>query len=299
VMDSFETVMNSPSFADPVKGYHHFIQENSFIDYLILNELSKNVDAYKLSTYLYKEHIEQGGKISIGPTWDYDLAWHNCNFGDADKVYNWQFNIPNNDYPIPTWWGKFMTDNGFKDRLYCRYHTLRLYVLSNDEIYEYIDATAALLQEALQRNYRQFPIMGAYIYPNPQDQTNATYEKEKDDLKKWIADRASWLDKNIPGFCATVNLDETEIQPAQLLVFPNPFEHTLNLGFDGINADANVSVRLFDMMGSMVYNHAFSNVALGEEKIVIDTRNLKGGSYVMTVKIGGQVIHKKVIKLEY
>ncbi len=298
VLDSFETVMSQPTFADPVKGYHKFIQESTFIDYLILNELCKNVDAYRLSTYLYKEHMEQGGKISIGPTWDYDLAWHNCNFGDADKTAGWQYTIPNNEYPIPTWWSRFMTDNAFKDRLYCRYHTLRKYTISNDEIFEYIDGTAALLNEAKDRNYKQFPILGAYIYPNPQDQTNATYEKEINDLKQWVIARASWLDKNIPGFCTTVDIRTTNLTSDQLVVFPNPFRHTMTLSFAGINAGADISVALYDMMGNRVFEHAYRNVILGEEKIDIDTRNLSAGSYVMNVEIAGQTIHKKVIKVE-
>jgi subtilisin-like proprotein convertase family protein len=298
VLDSFETVMSLPTFADPAKGYHKFIRENSFIDYLILNELCKNVDAYKLSTYLYKDHIEEGGKISVGPTWDYDLAWHNCNFGDADKTSGWQHNIPNSEFPIPEWWQKFMTDNAFKDRLYCRYHTLRRHTLSNDVIYGYVDGTATLIKEARERNYRQFPIIGAYVYPNPQDQTNATYEKEVDDLKQWVSARASWLDKNIPGFCTTVDISNTNLTPEQLLVFPNPFRQIVTLTFSGINADADISVSLCDMMGNTVFKKEYRKVILAEEKIDLDTRNLSAGSYVMNVVIGVQTIHKKVIKVE-
>ncbi len=82
-MDSLETIINSPTFADPTVGYQKYIDVESFIDFFIINELSKNVDAYRLSTYLYKDNISYGGKLHIGPVWDYDIAWHNCNYGNA------------------------------------------------------------------------------------------------------------------------------------------------------------------------------------------------------------------------
>jgi subtilisin-like proprotein convertase family protein len=51
-VDSFETVMNSTNYADPVNGYSKYIGVNTFIDLFIMKELSKNVDEYSLRTYL-------------------------------------------------------------------------------------------------------------------------------------------------------------------------------------------------------------------------------------------------------
>ncbi|MDQ3108984.1 MAG: CotH kinase family protein, partial [Bacteroidota bacterium] len=74
-VDSFETALSGPNFADTAIGYAHYIDVNSFIDYFLVDEMAKNVDGYRLSTYLYKDKRSNGGKLTIGPTWDFDIAW--------------------------------------------------------------------------------------------------------------------------------------------------------------------------------------------------------------------------------
>jgi hypothetical protein len=51
--------------ARPAGG--RFADEKSFMDYLILNEVSKNVDGYRLSTYFHKDRDDRGGKLKMGP----------------------------------------------------------------------------------------------------------------------------------------------------------------------------------------------------------------------------------------
>ncbi len=86
----FELILKSPDFADSVHGYPSIIDTRSFVDYFIINELTKNIDAYRLSTFLYKDKDSKGGKLKIGPVWDYNLAYGNANFcnGDACLVSN-------------------------------------------------------------------------------------------------------------------------------------------------------------------------------------------------------------------
>ena len=49
-----------------IKGYRKWINVESFIYYWILNEVSRNVDGYRLSTFLYKDKDSKGGKLTIG-----------------------------------------------------------------------------------------------------------------------------------------------------------------------------------------------------------------------------------------
>ena len=51
----FESMMESASYNDPSTGYPAWLNVDSFVDYIMLQELSKNVDAYRLSTYIYKD----------------------------------------------------------------------------------------------------------------------------------------------------------------------------------------------------------------------------------------------------
>jgi subtilisin-like proprotein convertase family protein len=296
VMDTFETVMQSPTFNNPSAGYEKYLEVNSFIDYFIINEFSKNPDAYRLSTYLYKDNYMDGGKIHIGPVWDYDISWHNCNFGNASDNKYWQHENASDAFPVPTWWKTFMTDANFKNKLHCRYHTLRQGLLSNGSLNSYLDQLAGLLDEAQKRNYRQFPIMGAYIYPNPQPQAGATYAGEITDLKNWIAARGGWLDGNIPGSCAAIGFAENTSDLNLFNVFPNPFSNTFKIEFLTEKSSV-VKIELYNLIGQKIISAKNEKLVKGEYSEVIETDKLESGTYFIKVSIDGRSTTKKIIKM--
>jgi hypothetical protein len=82
-INSFETVLNSNQFSDTENGYSKYIDVDSFVDFFILNELSNNVDGYRLSTWLVKDKNEL---LSIGPIWDFNLAFGNANYCGGGKI---------------------------------------------------------------------------------------------------------------------------------------------------------------------------------------------------------------------
>lgn len=294
VLDTFETVMQSSNFAHPTTGYKRYIKDNSFVDFMILNEFSKNPDAYRLSTYLYKDNALDGGKFTIGPVWDYDISWHNANFGNASVPQYWQYQVPNNVYPIPTWWTKLMSDPAFKDKLYCRYHSLRQGILSNNSIYQYIDAMAAYLDEAQKRNFKQFPILGAYIYPNPQNQTGANYASEVSDLKAWISSRSQWLDVSVPGYCANVGVEEITVS-SELMIYPNPFSESFKIKLH-VAEKEDVQIELYNLLGDRIVQRKVSSVDKGDFTYELQTENLSAGTYIVKVNAGTQSFYKKIIK---
>jgi subtilisin-like proprotein convertase family protein len=292
VLDSFETVMNGPSFADPVTGYKKFIDEQSFLDILIINELSKNPDGYKFSTYLFKDNWYEGGKIHAGPVWDYDLGWHNCNYGIAAMQQWWQYDQPDVTSPMPTWWLKFMQDNEFKNKLFCRWHTLRMGAFSNSAINAYIDKCANELNEAQDRNFKQFPILNAYIYPNTPEQVGTNYWGMVDDMKKWIAGRLTWLDQNVPGYCNNVSLAEISDESV-ILAYPNPFAESVFIEHSGNQGEVNIS--LSDICGRCIKTISKN---LSENSITeIDAVGLAAGTYFVTVHVDNKTYRKKLIKV--
>jgi len=54
--------------------YDTLIDEASFIDWFIVEELFKNVDVGYSSVYYYKD---KGGLLKMGPVWDFDLSTSN------------------------------------------------------------------------------------------------------------------------------------------------------------------------------------------------------------------------------
>jgi len=291
-MNSFETAMNSPTFADPSTGYQKYIDVASFVDFFIINELSKNVDAYRLSTYLYKQNINQGGKIHIGPVWDYDIGWHNCNYGNSFDAAGWGYHLQDNAYPSPTWWIRLISDPYFLSRVDCRWKELRQNVLSNNYLNNYIDGNAATLEESQKRNFKQWPVLGAFIFPNPQSQVNATYGGEVSDLKTWLANRVIWLDANISGTCV-VGFNEKELVN-NLLVYPNPIQSSTTFSMQ-LEKDADVSLCITDIVGKEVARYLNTRVQPGDSKIVFERNQIKAGVYFYQLQIDNTIKTGKII----
>lgn len=211
-VDSFEVALASPNFQDTALGWRNFANEKSFIDYMLLNEISKNVDGYRLSTYFYKDRDDKDGKIHMGPAWDFDLAWLNADYCDAFLPTGWGFNLNYvcQDAGIPFWWEKLASDTLFVQNVACRWQSLRQTTLSKEHLFFVVDSMAARVEEAQHRNFHIWPILGIYVWPNPSPIPD-TYAGEVTKLKAWISQRIGWLDFSLahmetpldPSFTAT------------------------------------------------------------------------------------------------
>jgi subtilisin-like proprotein convertase family protein len=293
-LDTFETVMNSGNFADPTTGYPKYIDVESFVDYLIHTELTRNVDGYKLSSYLYKEKSTKGNKLFAGPVWDYNLAWGNCLYGNAVSPNGWQYQTQDNAYPVPTWWGKFMQDSNFVNKVYCRWHDLRQGVLSSSSINAFIDSMAQALNESQQRNFVHWPVMKAFIYPNPQYQPSMSFNAEITEMKNWIASRIGWLDWAIPGHCPVLTGDDPQGFAASVSVYPNPMLTTAAFHLY-LEKDATVSLRVTDILGKAVVTVLNGHVQAGPTQIEFNRNDLPSGVYLYRMEIGHSVKTGKII----
>lgn len=222
-IDSFEVALKSTYYNNPLTGYRKFIDVNSFIDYIIVNEISKNVDSYRLSAFLYKDRYTHCGKLHIGPVWDYNIAWWNANYCGGNSYTGWAYNfnsVCNDTYTVPFWWAKLLQDTTFKNNLKCRYTHLRQNILSNAAIFSLIDSTAAKLNEAQSRHFEKWPILGVYTWPNPTPYAS-TYQGEITAIKNWIQNRLNWVDANMGGNLnyPIVNLgNDTLVCPGELIL---------------------------------------------------------------------------------
>jgi len=206
-VDSFEVALHGPDFQDTEAGWRKFGAENTFVDYLILNEISKNVDGYRLSTFFHKDRDDKGGKLRMGPPWDYDLAWYNADYceGFSTSGFAFDINYVCGDAGVPFWWEKLMADTLFAQNLACRWQSLRAENLENNHFFSVIDSMAAVVEEAQGRNFEFWPILGKYVWPNP-GFLPPTYAGEVAKMKGWIYQRFAWLDfalgQNLPNLDA-------------------------------------------------------------------------------------------------
>ena len=197
--DNFEKALSGINFKDSLSGYRKYIDVGSFIDFFILNELSNNLDGYRLSTYLHKNRNE---KLKIGPIWDFNLSFGNGNYCNGDKYDTWtyKFNESCSDdfWLIPFWWEKLLEDPYFVNKLKERWNELRKKELSDENIFQMIQNYISILKNesgAIYRNYSKWNVIGKYLWPN--NYVGNSYESEIDYLIKWIAKRNNWLDKSI------------------------------------------------------------------------------------------------------
>ncbi len=199
-VDSFENALAGPDFRDSINGYSKYIGKGSWIDYFFINELSKNLDGYRISTYLYKD---KNKTLKTGPVWDYDIAWGNADVCDASDTTGWcyQFQCPGDGFQVPFWWQRLLQDTNYTNEMKCRWINFRQNVLSEQHIHGIIDSIENVLNESQSWNFNQWPILSTYVWPNPVPQPN-TYSGHMQNLKNWVSTRLNWLDANIPGNCS-------------------------------------------------------------------------------------------------
>jgi hypothetical protein len=197
-IQGFENALASENFLSEEDGYRQFINIESFIDFFLLNEISRNVDGYRISTFMNKD---KGGKINMGPIWDFNIAFGNANYCGGELTSGWAFNFneicPQDGMHVPFWWGRLLEDPGYVSSLKERWSTLRSNEFSNDFIISAIEDLKLELEksDASTRNFGKWLILGKYIWPN--NFIGNRYSEEIDYLKDWIEERLSWMDNEI------------------------------------------------------------------------------------------------------
>ena len=188
-MSEFEEVLAGKDFKDPERGYAQYIDTDAFIDHFIINELFRNIDGFRNSTYMYKD---RGGKLKMGPVWDFNLSMGNASFNQGWKTDGWL--IYTN--PVPFWWDRLLQDKNFTQKLAKRWKVLRKDRLATSKLLDEIDQTAKLLSEAQARNFQKWPVLSRTMFGNP-NRGDATYQQEVKQIKTWLNARLEWMDEHI------------------------------------------------------------------------------------------------------
>lgn len=294
-MDSFEGALAGPFFNNPINGWRKYAIESSFVDYFIVNEISKNVDGYRLSTFLHKERESLGGKLRMGPVWDYDLGFRNADYCSGDVVTGWAYQFPcTYDYwQVPFWWQRLMQDTVFENNIKCRWESLRSTTLSNAWFNNYVDSVALVLEESQQRNFIKWPILGVYVWPNPQP-IPTTYAGEIQALKSYLQTRLNWLDQQIPGNCNPTLLDEKQGFSFKMNLQPNPASESVVIETHETFCN-NLTITILDMTGKTVATFEGSNVRNSTNSYLIDVRNIPAGIWIVKLDDGQQIANARLV----
>ena len=286
-VDSFELAVNSPQFNTQVKSYNEFIDFTSFAEHFLHAELSKNVDAYRISSYFHKKKITNGGKIHAGPVWDFNLSFGNseyCNVADATGwMYYEHCGITN-----PNWWIKMLNDDEFTRILKCRWEELREGPFHKDSIFQFIDEQVAVLGNAVDRNYERWPILNQYIWPN--NIVTGSFEDEITYFKNNIRNRLAWMDGNLFGVCTPSGIQSEFSENDLFQIFPNPSDGLLNVKFP-IHSNLNNQLTLYSPNGKLLLSKE-----LKSDNSTIDISPFVKGIYFLKVENEEGVWVRKVIR---
>lgn len=199
-INSFYNTMESAVFTknltDTANGYRRYLDVESFLRHFIVGEFAGNTDTY-WSVYMYKDRTSD--KLYVGPVWDYDLAFENdyrtypinslsdyiyASLGSvASEAVRKMVNYIVKDDPMA------------HARLIEIWDEAQRNGLDAASLLEYVDETAALLDESQKLNFKRWPILDQYVHMN--FQALGSYEAEVGTVRNYIEQRVVTLDRLI------------------------------------------------------------------------------------------------------
>ncbi len=286
-INDFETIMMDNDYTNDSTGYPSMMNVESFVDFILLQELAKNVDAYRLSTYIYKDKESIDNRLTAGPVWDFNHGFGNCDYGETWEVDNWllEYNPEGGDQ-MAFWWELLWEDLAFQHKAAVRYTELRQTIFSEEHIYSIIDSIADYLGPAVDRNFARWPLLGNYIWPNYY--VFDTYEEEIDYLKSWTTQRLAWMDSEV-----LLSLDPYPIAAGFRLngPFPNPFNPSTVISYE-LPYDLNIEINIFNVLGRKVRSLLNETRPAGKGATIWDGKTesghlASGGVYFISVQARG------------
>lgn len=193
-INNFESVLWGPNATNPNTGYRQLANVYSFADFFILNEISNNIDGYRLSTYIHKDRDSKCGRFTMGPFWDFNLSFGNADYCNGYPTNGWQMYQGCGD-GSSKWIDRMLQDQWFKNMLRCRYDELRATILSTSSLHARVDTYANYIRQASVRDSALWQTIGNYVWPN--GWVANSWQGEIDSMKLWITNRMNWIDANI------------------------------------------------------------------------------------------------------
>jgi hypothetical protein len=293
-VNSLETTLYSSNFKNPATGYKAYLDVQSFVDYFIIGEVTRNVDAYKKSRFFYKNKDSKDGLLYSGPVWDFDWAWknlkENCIHFNQTDGSGWAYKVNEcSASPVPpSWEVRLLQDNEFANLIHARYFALRKTILSQARIDHSIDSVVTLIDEAQKRHFQKWKILGINVGTPESDAQPSTFSGEIEKFKNWISTRLAWLDANMVGSASSININGPMV-PAKCRVFPNPVSDILY-----VESDKEIkNFALYNIVGIMVEER----INCYNFSVTTNVAHLHPGIYLAKIQFSsGEIITTKVVK---
>jgi len=186
-ISAWQAALLGPQVGDPELGVLAHIDLDAAVDFVLLQELMKNNDAFYLSVYLWRR---QDGLLQLSP-WDLDLTLGQPTYNDNTNPESWIAYRP-------PWVANLAQSPAFRTRLAERWVELRGGVLADDSLIARVEGYRAIMGDAVYDNFEVWPIaeidFGGYLPPR------SNYDDEYNYVLAWLPRRTAWMDANIAAW---------------------------------------------------------------------------------------------------
>lgn len=185
IINNFEAALAGSDFLNPSNGYASHIDVPSFIDWYLVNEITKNKDARSFSS-IFVYYRKKENKIYMGPVWDFDRSAGVDTIPDlTPEGFHIQLK--------PSWYERLFQDVTFKNAVRARWDDTK------DEVWEAIEdltLKGKVLRRAANANFTRYNVLNKFLLPSWAKQPG-TYDGEVEALVTWLKLRYEWLDNNL------------------------------------------------------------------------------------------------------
>jgi hypothetical protein len=206
-LGNLEAALFGLNFRDRNLGYAAWLDPESFIDHHLITETFKEMDGYRLSTFMHKD---RGGRMVMGPVWDYNLSLGNYTTTEGWNGHDprgWYYPYVPEQWYLNGWYNRLFQDPAFRERYRQRWWELRRGPFATDHFVNMIHRYVAEVGEAADRNFERWPILGEDVWRWSR-QGFPTYDEEIAYMVNWIETRLAWIDTQMgePPHDPRVNL---------------------------------------------------------------------------------------------
>ena len=159
-------------------GYPAYLDIPTFVDFMIMGELSSNVDIYQYSTFFHKDRM---GKFRAGPVWDFNLTY-GYDFGSVGRSRYDVLQFDNGDNIGSNFWRQLYEDDLFSCYLFHRWAEVTAdgAPLSYGNVIQVMDSLIEHISSPALRDRTRW--WGIY-----------NYDSHINTMKTWLQNRYAWL----------------------------------------------------------------------------------------------------------
>jgi hypothetical protein len=244
ILNKAESSLFSDDFQDTAKGYNKYFDINSLVNWYLLEELFRNIDAeFRRSVYMYID-TKNSNKITMGPVWDFDIS-SGVNTTDPNGYWIKEYE--------GHWYSRLFEDSTFKKTLKSNWQRIRSSI--HKELYGIINSSSRKIYEGQKYNFEKWE----YI---PFEHPLVVFENHDQEIfyfKKYLKERIEWLDRefeytfgNLPPITSDLHfkINEDENTTLQLISSGKKSESDY---FEITKLSSNATLNLDKKTGTLIY----------------------------------------------